>query len=75
MAGAKEIAGASQRQIFFCNFKTVGGFTQRLQTGNGLLVAVAGGEDAIAFCFAATHTTPQLMQLGKAETVGIFNDH
>ena len=63
LAGAEEIAGATERQIFFGDLKAVVGFAEGLDPLQGVGIFVVGSENAETLGFAAANTATELMQL------------
>ncbi len=76
LAGAEEFAGAAQLQIGFRDFKTVGGAHHGFEAGARFVGHAHGAnEDAVGFLRAAADPSPELMKLGKAETLGVLDNH
>ena len=76
LAGAKEFAGAAKLQIGLGNFETVGGADHGFETSASFIGEARGrNEDAGGFLRAAADASAQLVKLGEAETLGMFDDH
>ena len=73
--GAEEFSGPSDGQVEFRNFKAVGGTSNRFESLAGIVRCGRPDEGAHAARMAATNTPSQLMELGKAESFGMFNHH
>ena len=55
--------------------ESVVGGIEYVQPFHCLLVIISADEDTVALAVASPHTSTQLMQLGQAEALGIFNHH
>ncbi len=76
LAGAEKFAGAAQMQVGFGDLESVARAHHGFQTGAGLVGhAHRADEDAVGFCCAAADAPTKLMQLRKAEALGVFDDH
>lgn len=75
LLGAFYVAGAAQFEVFFGNDEAVGGGDHYLHSPSGVFGQfVFGDEDAVALVGTTTHAPPELVELGEAEAVGVFND-
>ena len=76
LAGAKELARATLCEVEFSELEAVLGADHGVKAGFGGLVELGAGEqNAVAFGGAAAHASAQLVQLGKAETLGVIDHH
>ena len=76
LTGAEELPGAAHRKVELSQLKSILGADHGIETlfgewGN----AFAGYQNAVAFRCAAADASAQLMQLRKAETLGMLHDH
>lgn len=76
LAGAEKFAGAAKEEIGFGDFETVGGADHGFEAGAGFFRHANGAdEDAMGFGGAAADASAELVELGKAETFGVLDDH
>jgi len=74
--GAEELAGAALLEVEFGEFEAVLGTHHGVEAEFGFgAYLVAGHEDAVAFGGAAADATAELVHLGHAEALGVFDDH
>ena len=74
LLGAFQIARSAQLQIGLSNAEPVVGITHDVDALTGVLAKLIwGNEDTEALVGTTTHTSAELVQLGKAETLG-FED-
>ena len=72
---AKEVARATQLQILFCNAEAIAALGHHLKPAAGLFVLAVRHQHTVGLQRAAAHPAPELVELGKAEAVGVFHDH
>ena len=70
LALAEHLARAAQFHVLFGDLKAVRGLGEQAQPLGRL-----GDEEAPRSVFSAPHAAAQLVQLGKAEALGVFDDH
>ncbi len=76
LAGAEKFAGAAKLEIGFGDFETVGGAHHGFETGAGFVGHAHGADqDTVGFLRAAADASAELMELGKAEALGVLDDH
>ena len=75
LAGAEEVAGAAEPEVFFGEFEAVVVFFDGLETLAGVVGGRFGEEQAVALVGAASDASAELVKLGEAETVGGFDHH
>ena len=76
MPCAEQFATTAKTQIFFCKKETVLGFAHQGQAFlSGFGQCFAMKQNAEGFLAAPPHPAPKLVELGKAEAFGLFDDH
>ena len=76
LLGALQIARPAQLQIGLGNAEPVVGITHDVDALTGVLAKLIwGDEDTETLVGTTTHTSAELVQLGKAETLGFEDDH
>jgi len=75
LAGAEELPGAAELEVFLGDAEPVGRFAQRLQPAKGQRAAGVGNEDAVGVVGPPPDSPAELVELGEAEAVGMGDDH
>ena len=75
LPGSEEITGATQAQVFFCNFKAIGCAAQGFEPGKRIGIFGLGYQYAIALRASSAYTAPELVQLGKSKPIRILHNH
>lgn len=76
LTGTQHFAGTTKLQIFLGNHKAVVTFPQHPETRlGGKAERRLVQQHAVAGHRAAANPAPQLMQLGKPQPLGVFDDH
>jgi len=78
LARAEEFAVAADGEVVFGDFEAVGGIEEGADAGatvfGHFLIGGSDGETTTGDG-TPTHATPELVELGEAEAVGVFDDH
>lgn len=69
------MARASEFEVFFRELKAVGDLLNSREAFKGLGRGGVCDEEAVRFGFAPSDTAAKLVELSKAEAVGLFDDH
>jgi hypothetical protein len=73
--GAVELAGAAELEVFFGDLEAIGGAGEDFEALAALVGFGIGEEDAVGLVLAATDASAELVELGEAEALRIFDDH
>ena len=75
LAGAEEIACATEFEVFFGEDEAIGGGFHGFHAFGGNLAIGLIEEDAIGLPLATADTSTELVELGEPEAFGVFDDH
>ena len=75
LAGAEKVARAAELQVLFRDGEAVARGGHDLETLLVFLTLVVGDKDAVGLVPAAADAAAQLVELGEAEALGVFNQH
>ena len=75
LAGAEKVARAAELQVLFRDGEAVARGGHDLETLLVFLTLVVGDKDAVGLVPAAANAAAQLVELGEAEALGVFNQH
>ena len=75
LAAAKEVARTAQPQILVGHAEAVRGGTENLHTGESLLILRVCDENAVRLLGTASDASAELVQLGKAVPLRVFDHH
>ena len=72
---AEKLSGAPNPEIRVGDPKAIVSLRQRPKSGLAVLSPATRNEEAMAGALSAPHPAAQLVQLGQAETLGVFDHH
>ena len=75
LAGAEKVARAAELQVLFRDGEAVARGGHDLETLLVFLTLVVGDKDAVGLVPATANAAAQLVELGEAEALGVFNQH